>query len=119
VGRGVEHLRFTTSTRAPGRTTFVPLPRALMARTGVEHLTPVAGAGTIGDGFNHEGFVVARVGGELPGGPVGGNAGAAWRRLRTAAAPLRWSVLPRGAVGAREQLVTKTMSYVVRRTSRL
>jgi hypothetical protein len=32
----------------------------------------VAGVGAIGDGFDREGFVVARVEGELPGGPVGG-----------------------------------------------
>lgn len=31
----------------------------------------MAGTGTIGDGFDREGFVVPRIEGELPGGPVG------------------------------------------------
>lgn len=42
---------------------------------GVEHLAAVADAGAIGDGFDREGFVVRRVEGELPGGPVGGPKG--------------------------------------------
>jgi hypothetical protein len=50
---------------------------------------PVAGAGAVNDGFDREGFVVAGVEGELPGGPFDGRRASARRAmLRTRA---RWS----------------------------
>lgn len=46
----------------------------------VEHLAAVADPGAIGDGFYREGFVVARVEGELPDGPVSGPKGVGAQR---------------------------------------
>ncbi|MGW2615206.1 hypothetical protein [Streptomyces sp. NPDC001500] len=41
---------------------------------------PVAGTGAIGDGFDRKGFVVPRVEGEMPGGPVVGPEGVGAQR---------------------------------------